>query len=88
MAGESKYHLVWEALNSEVATYVWHFDKTTESLRAGLKEVDIFLKEIKETGKQDYLKKDNNNLSRIMHGYSDVKSGFVIWKCFLEQELN
>jgi hypothetical protein len=87
LAGESKYHLVWETLNSEEATYFWHFDKNTEALRAGLKEVDAVLKEIKETGKQDYLKKDHHNFSRIMHDYSDDKSGFVSWKGMLEMRL-
>lgn len=87
LAGESKYHLVWETLNSEEATYIWHFDKNTEALRLGLKEVDAILKEIRETGKQDYLKKDHHNFSRIMHDYSDDNSGFVSWKGMLEMQL-
>jgi superfamily II DNA or RNA helicase len=87
LTGESKYHLVWETLNSDEATYIWHFDKTTEALRAGLKEVDAVLKEIKETGKQDYLKKDHANFSRVMHDYADAKSGFVSWKGMLEEKL-
>lgn len=87
LAGESKYHLVWETLNSEEATYIWHFDKNTEALRLGLKEVDAILQEIKETGKQDYLKKDHDNFSRVMHDYSDAKSGFVSWKGTLEGKL-
>jgi superfamily II DNA or RNA helicase len=87
LAGESKYHLVWETLNSEEATYVWHFNKTTEALRAGLKDVDAVLKEIKVTGKQDYLKKDHANFSRVLHDYSDAKSGFVSWKGILEEKL-
>jgi superfamily II DNA or RNA helicase len=87
LAGESKYHLVWETLNSEEATYIWHFNKNTEALRLGLKEVDAILKEIRETGKQDYLKKDHDNFSRVMHDYSDDKSGFVSWKGMLEEKL-
>jgi superfamily II DNA or RNA helicase len=87
LAGESKYHLVWETLNSEEATYIWHFDKNTEALRAGLKEVDAVLKEIKETGKQDYLKKEHTDFSRVMHDYSDTKNGFVNWKGMLEEKL-
>lgn len=88
LAGESKYHLVWETLNSEEATYIWHFDKTTEALRAGLKDVDVVLKEIREIGKQDYLKKEHVNFSRILHDYSDAKSGFVSWKGMLEEKLS
>ncbi|MCF1715821.1 DEAD/DEAH box helicase [Flavihumibacter sp. RY-1] len=87
LTGESKYHLVWETLNSEEATYIWHFDKNTEALRLGLKEVDAILKEIRETGKQDYLKKDHANFSRVMHDYTDAKSGFVSWKGILEAQL-
>ncbi len=82
--GETKYHLVWETLNSEEATYIWHFDKKIEALRIGLKEIDRILKEIKQTGKQDYLKKDHPDFSRVMHNYSDDKSGFVSWKGMLE----
>ncbi len=49
--------LVWQILNSEEATYIWHFDKAMETLRNGLKEIETVLNEIKVTGKQEYLKK-------------------------------
>jgi hypothetical protein len=26
--GNKKYHIVWETLNSEEATYIWHFEKS------------------------------------------------------------
>jgi predicted nucleotidyltransferase len=87
LQGEKKYHIVWETLNSEEATYVWHFDKTMDALRNGLSEIEEVLKEIKNTGKQDYLNKDHPNFSRIMHDYSDAKQGFTVWKGFLEQRL-
>jgi ubiquinone/menaquinone biosynthesis C-methylase UbiE len=61
--------------------------KNTQQLRAGLKEAYAVLKEIKEKGKQDYLKKDHANFSRIMHDYSDAKSSFVSWKGMLEMQL-
>jgi hypothetical protein len=79
--------MVWETLNSEEATYIWHFEKNTEALRTGLKEVDAVLREIKETGKQDYLKKDHFNFTRVLHDYLDAKSGFVNWKGMLEEKL-
>jgi hypothetical protein len=55
-----------------------------EALRTGLKEVDAVLNEKKATGKQDYLKKEHDNFSRVLHNYSDAKSGFVSWKWMLE----
>lgn len=87
LAGDNKYHVVWETLNSEEATYLWHFEKNTEALRTGLKEIEIILQEIKATSKQDYLKKENNNFSRIIHDYTDNRKGFIEWKDALEEKL-
>jgi hypothetical protein len=87
LQGEKKYHIIWETLNSEEATYVWHFEKTMDALRNGLNEIEGVLKEIRNSGKQDYLNKDHPNFSRIMHDYSDTQKGFVLWKSFLQQRL-
>lgn len=88
LSGNKMYHLIWETLDSEEATYVWHFEKSMDALRNGLKEIEVILNEIKATSKQDYLKKENHNLSRIIHDYGDAKSGFIIWKGMLEEKLN
>lgn len=87
LQGENKYHIVWETLNSEEATYVWHFEKNMDALRNGLSKIEEVLNEIKNTGKQDYLNKDHPNFSRIMHDYSGAKQGFTVWKVFLEERL-
>ncbi len=87
LVGERQYHIVWETLYSEEATYIWHFEKTMDALRNGLKEIEIILNEIKATSKIDYLKKEHDNFSRVMHDYSDAKSGFVVWKGSVEEKL-
>jgi superfamily II DNA or RNA helicase len=87
LAGETRYHIVWETLNSEEATYIWHFQKSIEALRTGLKEIEVILQEIKETNKQEYLKKEHHNFSRIIHDYTDPKKGFIQWKDSLEKKL-
>ena len=87
LAGDKKYHIVWETLNSEEATYLWHFEKSMDALRKGLKEIETILNEIKGTSKQDYLKKKHDNFSRVIHDYADGKSGFVAWKGMLEEKL-
>jgi len=56
-------------------------------LRKGLKEIETILNEIKTTSKLDYLRKEHENFSRIIHDYADVKSGFTAWKGMLEQKL-
>lgn len=87
LVGDKKYHIVWETLNSEEATYVWHFEKSMDALRNGLKEIETILNEIKSTSKLDFLRKEHDNFSRIIHDYTDIKSGFTVWKGILEQKL-
>ncbi|MFM6924611.1 MAG: hypothetical protein ACKOU7_03845, partial [Ferruginibacter sp.] len=87
LTGEKKYHIVWETLNSEEATYIWHFEKTMDALRMGLKEIEAILNDIKATSKLDYLKKEHDNFSRIIHDYAEIKSGFTAWKGMLEEKL-
>jgi len=38
--GDNKCHIVWEAINSEEAIYIWHFEKSVDALRKGLKEIE------------------------------------------------
>lgn len=87
LAGDNKYHVVWETLNSEEATYLWHFEKSIEALRTGLKEIEVILQDIKATSKQEYLKKEHDNFSRIIHNYTANKKGFIQWKDALEERL-
>ena len=85
--GNKKYHIIWETLNSEEATYIWHFEKSMDALRQGLKEIETILQEIKTTGKPNYIRKEDYNFSRIVHDYTDAKSGFTVWKGTLEERL-
>ena len=87
LGGEERYHIVWETLNSEEATYLWHFEKSIDALRKGLIEIEEILKEIKASNKQNYLGKEHTNFSRVIHDYSDSKSGFVFWKGMIEEKL-
>ena len=87
LAGEKKYHIIWETLDSEEATYIWHTDKTRESLRIKLGEIEIILKDIRLKGRQTFLETEHNNFIRVVHDYSDAKKGFVSWKGVLEEKL-
>ncbi len=87
LAGEKKYHIIWETLDSEEATYIWHTDRTRESLRITLVEIEVILRDIKKHGRQTFLEKENANFSKVVHDYSDAKKGFVAWKGILEEKL-
>jgi len=87
LAGENKYHIVWETLDSEEATYIWHIIKTKEALRATLKEIELSLSEMKKSGRNEYLKSAPVYFAKIVHDYEDAQKGFVSWKGSLEELL-
>ncbi len=87
LAGEKKYHIIWETLDSEEATYIWHTDKTRESLRITLEEIEVVLRDIKKNGRQAFLETESSNFSRVVHDYADTKKGFIAWKGMLEEKL-
>jgi hypothetical protein len=64
LTGEKKYHIIWETLDSEEATYIWHANRTRESLRITLAEIEAILKYIKQNGRQAFLEKESNNFSK------------------------
>lgn len=87
IVGKRKYHLIWETLDSEEATFLWHITKDKEVLRTVIKVIETSLSEIKQTGRNSYIKKAPDYFSRIIHNYSDTKKGFVEWKGVLEERL-
>ncbi len=87
LSGDRQYHIIWETLDSKEATYIWHFEKTMDALRKGIIDIESILNEIKASCKQDYLRQDHGNFSRVIHDYTDPKAGFTIWKGMLEEKL-
>ena len=87
LAGKEQFHIVLETLDTEEATYMWHFPKEKQSLKIKLKEIDQQLNVIKNRGKQVFLETQPTNFSRILHDYSDNKKGFIIWKDLLQERL-
>ncbi|MEI6062664.1 MAG: hypothetical protein WCR72_18315 [Bacteroidota bacterium] len=76
-----------ETLDTEEATYLWHFDKATNSLPMILKEIDNHLAIIRNKGRQVFLDSAPAYFSRILHDYTDEKKGFIKWKDSLEERL-
>jgi superfamily II DNA or RNA helicase len=84
--GNNQYHLVWETLDTEEATYIWHIEKSAYELEKNIKRIDGLLGQIRTKGRQQYLETNPEHFSRIVHDYSDDK-GFIIWKDLLEEKL-
>jgi hypothetical protein len=87
LSGERKHHIVWETLDTEEATYIWEAEKTREALRMMLNQIEEIITGIKKEGRQDYLKQEHPNFSRLWHDYSDPKKGFTTWKGLLDERL-
>jgi hypothetical protein len=83
LEGEKSYHLVWETLDTEEATYLWHISQE-ENLRDALSEIDIQILSALQNGKFKFLESKPERFSRIYHDYSAVDKGFVKWKDGLE----
>lgn len=88
LAGEEKYHIIWETLDTEEATYIWHAIKTREALKKTIEQIETDLFVIQQKGRQNFLEKELDNFSRIVHDYTDAKKGFVTWKGMVEEKIN
>ena len=86
-SGVNQYHLVWETLDTEEATYIWHIEKSFHDLEVKTREIDKLLGVIRTQVRQQYLETNPENFTRIVHDYSDDQKGFVIWKDLLEEKL-
>ena len=87
LAGNNQYHLVWETLDTEEATYIWHIEKSAYELERSIKRIDGLLGQIRSKGRQGYLESSPEQFSRIVHDYSDDQKGFIIWKDSLEEKI-
>lgn len=87
LMGDKEHHIVLETLDTEEATYMWHFNKDVDSLQSNLKEIDDHLSIICNKGRQAFIEMNPKNFSRIVHDYTDEKRGFIIWKGLLEERL-
>lgn len=87
LVGHNQYHIVLETLDTEEATYLWHFDKNPEFIPSYLKEVDRQLNVIQNQGRQAFLEKNPENFSRILHNYANEPKGFIEWKDLLQERL-
>jgi superfamily II DNA or RNA helicase len=87
VVGTEQYHIVMETLDTEEATYLWHFEKLISLLPSKLREIDAHLNIIRNQGRQTFLETKPENFSRILHDYSNEQKGFIIWKDVLEERL-
>jgi hypothetical protein len=85
LAGTQQYHIIWETLDTEEATYIWHVEKNKILLRTKLHQIDMELGVIRAKGRQAFLESPPQNFSRLHHDYSNEQKGYIIWRDLLEE---
>lgn len=85
--GDRHNHIIWETLDTAEATYIWHIDKSPETLKLTLRKIEDIINLIKVQGKTAYLNSNEDPFRRIYHDYSNLVDGFVKWKGELESFL-
>lgn len=85
--GEKMFHIIWETLDTEEASYIWHIEKNKEKLKLKLNQIEDIINIIKVQGKTAYINSRDENYHRIYHDYSELVDGFVKWKSELESFL-
>ena len=87
LSGEQNYYIILETLDTEEATYIWHTPKHKSSLSETVERINHQINLIEENGRQGFLETNPDSFSRIVHDYSDITKGFIIWKSQLEERL-
>lgn len=88
LTGKQHYLIIWETLNTEEATYIWHVSKEASVFFEEIEKIDREIQQIKSLGRQSYKEAERSGFSRILHDYQDEKRGFVKWRDILEQALH
>ncbi len=85
--GEKYYHIIWETLDTEEATYIWPVDKDKSKLKPAVQKVGGVINTIKALGKKAYLASSEESYRRVLHHYRLGTEGFIKWKDDLESSL-
>ena len=84
LKGVKNYHIVWETLDTEEATYIWHVNKNIDALKMAYAKIEDIINTIKVQGKIAYISGNTDDFRRLYHDYSNIKDGFLTWKAELE----
>lgn len=85
LSGIDKFHIVWETLDTQEATYIWTVPNDVNNLKQVLKKIDKTINEIIKDGKNDYINRKEENFNRVFHDYTDLQNGFKNWKADFEK---
>jgi len=85
LSSNSNFHIVWETLDTEEATYIWTFTNESKELDHIIAQIDKTVNSIISNGKTEYIGRNEANFNRVFHDYTDLQNGFRNWKEDIEK---
>lgn len=85
LSGIDTFHVVWETLDTQEATYVWTVDKEEKDFKKVFAQTEKIINQIIKDGKNEYISRNEANFNRVFHDYTDLQNGFRNWKEEIEQ---
>lgn len=85
ISGADKFHIVWETLDTQEATYIWSVANNVEAIKEVLTKTDKTINLILREGKNEYISRNEENFKRVFHDYTDLQNGFRNWKQEIEK---
>ncbi len=85
IGGSDSFHMVWETLDTQEATYIWSYTGDVKEVDQILEQTENTIKSIIKDGKIDYLSKHEKIFKRVFHDYADLHNGFKTWKEDIEK---
>lgn len=85
LSSPGKFHIVWETLDTQEATYIWSVDDNVNNLKQALIITDKTINSIIKEGKNEYISRHEENFNRVFHDYTDLQNDFKNWKVEIEK---
>lgn len=85
LSGIDNFHIIWETLDTQEATYIWTYANDIKGLKDFLKHTDKTINLILREKKNEYISRNEENFNRIFHDYTDIQNGFKNWKEEIEK---
>lgn len=84
LSGIDKFHIIWETLDTEEATYIWTVANDASDLEGAFTNTEKTIGLIVRDGRKKYLSQKEDTFNRVFHDYADLQNGFKIWKNEIE----
>src|SRR5215203_885896 len=75
--GQEHYHMVWETLDTEEASYIWQVNKDISQLKSLIEKIGGVITAIKAQGKLTYINRSEDKYRRVLHQYNRGIEGFI-----------